>query len=330
MQADRLSVPSQGTPSIYREQSKGFPPELDRPFHRLARSSNVTSPDTLSDYINGRNSGTSNGTHLSVPVPQSTIDYDSQRTSRDRASFNHSHIGTPDLPGGFAPRSHIYHIHHMGTLSPSPHPHHHSRSHTLSPPLDPSLPSNLQGNIKPLFGALLQTPSLSQNALSMPTPPAWPENLPPAPIVRHLVETFFNTIQLAPHLIHRPTFTSSLTLPPKDPGFPSVALLHAICAVTTLYAPLTIRQALAAAAPRPSSSSSDRSSGGWGATGSPSRDAEVNAQITAFADEHAELARNLAHLDVRHSKRMLESVQSTIILGWYNVCKRICFPRPRY
>ncbi|KAF7796741.1 hypothetical protein EIP86_007924 [Pleurotus ostreatoroseus] len=63
----------------------------------------------------------------------------------------------------------------------------------------------------------------------------WPPNLPPPEITRHLVETFFQFHIHANRLFHAPTFMASLELLPTDPRFPSPAVLHAMCAVGSLY-----------------------------------------------------------------------------------------------
>ncbi|KAJ3537494.1 hypothetical protein NM688_g6679 [Phlebia brevispora] len=64
---------------------------------------------------------------------------------------------------------------------------------------------------------------------------AWPPNLPSPEITRHLVEAFFTYHIHANRLFHVPTFMASLELLPTDPRFPSSAILHAMCAVGSLY-----------------------------------------------------------------------------------------------
>lgn len=49
------------------------------------------------------------------------------------------------------------------------------------------------------------------------------------------VESFFACHMHATRLFHAPTFLASLDLLPTDPRFPHVAILHAMCAVGSLY-----------------------------------------------------------------------------------------------
>ena len=49
------------------------------------------------------------------------------------------------------------------------------------------------------------------------------------------VESFFAYHMHANRLFHVPTFMASLDLLPTDPRFPHVSLLHAMCAVGSLY-----------------------------------------------------------------------------------------------
>ena len=61
---------------------------------------------------------------------------------------------------------------------------------------------------------------------------------PPDPqmiFVFRSVESFFNNVPFAPHVIHKPRFMARLRLPPKHKDFPHPALLHAICAVTARF-----------------------------------------------------------------------------------------------
>ena len=51
----------------------------------------------------------------------------------------------------------------------------------------------------------------------------------------HRVEAFFTYHIHAGRLFHMPTFMASLELLPTDPRFPSTAVLHAMCAVGSLY-----------------------------------------------------------------------------------------------
>lgn len=49
------------------------------------------------------------------------------------------------------------------------------------------------------------------------------------------VDAFFTYHMHASRMFHIPTFLASLDLPPNDPRFPAPVLLHAMCAVGSLY-----------------------------------------------------------------------------------------------
>ncbi|KAF8912757.1 hypothetical protein CPB84DRAFT_1670239 [Gymnopilus junonius] len=65
--------------------------------------------------------------------------------------------------------------------------------------------------------------------------PNWPPGLPGPELLRHLVEVFFMFHPHANRLFHAPTFMNSLSLPPSHHKFPSAPVLHAICAIGSLY-----------------------------------------------------------------------------------------------
>ncbi|KAF5375247.1 hypothetical protein D9758_000182 [Tetrapyrgos nigripes] len=63
----------------------------------------------------------------------------------------------------------------------------------------------------------------------------WPPNLPGAELLKHLVDAFFVFQPHARRLFHYSTFMACLALPPSHPKFPSVPVLHGICAVGALF-----------------------------------------------------------------------------------------------
>jgi hypothetical protein len=84
--------------------------------------------------------------------------------------------------------------------------------------------------------------------------PSWPLHVPRLGLLRHLcvflvfiplltfdniwivrVEMFFAFHPHATRLFHAPSFMASLSLSPTHPKFPIPPVLHAICAVSTLY-----------------------------------------------------------------------------------------------
>ena len=82
--------------------------------------------------------------------------------------------------------------------------------------------------------------------------PNWPTSLPNPELMRHWyafffffgrpfvltltrVDVFFTFHPHAGRLFHTPSFMNSLSLPPTHPKFPSLPVLHAICAIGSLY-----------------------------------------------------------------------------------------------
>ncbi|THV04844.1 PDT-domain-containing protein [Dendrothele bispora CBS 962.96] len=65
----------------------------------------------------------------------------------------------------------------------------------------------------------------------------WPQNLPEAELLKHLVDAFFVFHPHARRLFHYSSFMACLALPPNHPRFPSTPVLHAICAVGALFTP---------------------------------------------------------------------------------------------
>ncbi|KAG8997272.1 hypothetical protein FRB95_003578 [Tulasnella sp. JGI-2019a] len=80
-------------------------------------------------------------------------------------------------------------------------------------------------------------PGSDPTALSTTT---WPPNIPPPELLHHLVETVFNCVPLATRLIHRPTFMANLLQSSTSANFPHVTLLHAMCALASLYTPVVV------------------------------------------------------------------------------------------
>jgi hypothetical protein len=65
--------------------------------------------------------------------------------------------------------------------------------------------------------------------------PGWPSRLPAPDLLTHLIDVFFTSHPNALHIIHRPTFMYRLAFSPTSREFPHVSILHAICAVGSLY-----------------------------------------------------------------------------------------------
>ncbi|KAI0345199.1 hypothetical protein BDW22DRAFT_1482423 [Trametopsis cervina] len=65
---------------------------------------------------------------------------------------------------------------------------------------------------------------------------SWPAKLPDMTATRHLVQAFFTYYIHAGRMYHAPSFMASLDLHPSDPKFPPRAVLHAMCAIGSMYA----------------------------------------------------------------------------------------------
>ncbi|KAG8882844.1 hypothetical protein FRB97_007668 [Tulasnella sp. 331] len=87
------------------------------------------------------------------------------------------------------------------------------------------------------LSASVDEPGAAKSSLSLEI---WPLNIPPPELLHHLVETVFNSVPLASRAIHRPSFMTSLTKPPSSPEFPHVSLLHAFCALASIYTPVIL------------------------------------------------------------------------------------------
>ncbi|KAI9445291.1 hypothetical protein H4582DRAFT_2108984 [Lactarius indigo] len=58
----------------------------------------------------------------------------------------------------------------------------------------------------------------------------WNPDLPEPDVLDHYIDVFFKCDPCGSRIFHRPDFLVSMKLPPKHPGFPHTAILHAICA----------------------------------------------------------------------------------------------------
>lgn len=139
----------------------------------------------------------------------------------------------------------------------------------------------------------------------------WPPYLPPPELLVHLVETLFACNPLCARLLHRPTFMTCIHLNTNDPRFPSVALLHAICALASLHSSdLAQQYQKRTSRPPPRQPRPEMNPFSYG---------EEPTRQDSFAEDQAAMARAKMQMDVGLGRRMLESVQCTVILGWYYV-----------
>ncbi|KAF8686369.1 Fungal specific transcription factor domain [Rhizoctonia solani] len=65
----------------------------------------------------------------------------------------------------------------------------------------------------------------------------WPLELPPKPLMLHLIDIFFVCYPNSRRIIHRPTFLLQLLEHHSSPRFPFIPLLHSICAVAAVHSP---------------------------------------------------------------------------------------------
>ncbi|KAG9015676.1 hypothetical protein FRB90_004495, partial [Tulasnella sp. 427] len=110
-----------------------------------------------------------------------------------------------------------------------------SNQFLAAPPLIPEMTMNI-----PILPAGM-VPQLEFPGSYELTFDIWPLNIPPPATLFHLVEIFFSSVPMASRLIHKPTFMSNLRQVPTSPDFPHVAVLHAICAMASLYSPIITR-----------------------------------------------------------------------------------------
>ncbi|CAE6481644.1 unnamed protein product [Rhizoctonia solani] len=126
-------------------------------------------------------------------------------------------------------------------------------------------------------------------------------DLPPLDLVCSLVDVCFENWPFARQMIHMPTFKQRVRLSPSDPNFPSIALLHALCALGAVYLPQP-------GAP------SEEIRPGEPFRGSLFRtDEQVNKVLegmASFGEHQAMVAQIKALNDARTGKRLLESLQS--------------------
>ncbi|CAE6348021.1 unnamed protein product [Rhizoctonia solani] len=133
-------------------------------------------------------------------------------------------------------------------------------------------------------------------------------DLPPLDLVCSLVDVCFENWPFARHMIHMPTFKQRVKLPPSDPNFPSIALLHALCALGAVYLPQP-------------GALSEEIQPGEPVRGNMFRTDEQISKVlegtASFGEHQAMVAQIKAMNDARTGKRLLESLQTMIIVCWW-------------
>ncbi|KAH9947919.1 hypothetical protein B0H21DRAFT_736146 [Amylocystis lapponica] len=153
-------------------------------------------------------------------------------------------------------------------------------------------------------------PSTS-NALTLSSSPgsfevlsqSWPKTLPSPGLVRHLIDAFFTFHAHANIIFHTPTFMASLSLPPSHPKFPNVALLHAICAVGSMYTGAVEH------VPPPVAPDFEPHD--------PFPDKWRGERPDSFAEVHVKYARTAIEGAVYMGENLFQLIQAKIILCWW-------------
>ncbi|KAJ6604750.1 hypothetical protein DFH09DRAFT_1123717 [Mycena vulgaris] len=135
--------------------------------------------------------------------------------------------------------------------------------------------------------------------------PNYPPGLPKPDLLRHLVEVFFVFHPHANRVLHYPSFMASLTLSPSHPKFPAAPVLHAICALGSLYT------AAVSSPPLPNFNEVDAD--------------EIFSQRhrireerpDSFAEQQAKYARDTVAQCESVGERLFELLQARTILGWF-------------
>ncbi|KAJ3750260.1 hypothetical protein DFH05DRAFT_1466621 [Lentinula detonsa] len=163
--------------------------------------------------------------------------------------------------------------------------------------------SRSSGSTPALVPAALSTP-LSMPGMDM-TWAHWPTDLPGPDLLRHLVDVFFTFHPHASQLFHAPSFMTSLSLPPDHPKFPAVPVLHAMCAVGSLYT-----SAVTSAPPV----NFDKIPADEIFT---QRYRIKENRPDSFAEQQAILAKEtLQRMEIMGTE-LIQVLQSTILLSWY-------------
>ncbi|TRM66190.1 hypothetical protein BD626DRAFT_486984 [Schizophyllum amplum] len=115
----------------------------------------------------------------------------------------------------------------------------------------------------------------------------WNPDLPDRNTLNHYVDVYFKCDPCSHQVLHRPSFLASLLLPPRDPGFPHSALLHAICASASRWTPQGL------------TTLSDGS------------------RRDSFAEYHASKTRQYIDKTMASGEDIFAVMQACIILSWY-------------
>lgn len=157
------------------------------------------------------------------------------------------------------------------------------------------------------------TVNTTSTPTSFPLPPAnldlvwlnWPQDIPPPDLLRHLVDVFFVFHPHANRLFHLPTFIHTLNLPPSHPKFPSPPVLHAICAIGSLYTAAVTSPPLPNFDEVPSDEIFLE------------RLRAKEQRPDSFAEQQAKLARETAEKLNSLGEDLFQVLQANVILTWF-------------
>ncbi|KAI0257655.1 hypothetical protein BJV78DRAFT_1116422 [Lactifluus subvellereus] len=222
-----------------------------------------------------------------------------------------TYSGLPGVPNSTPPSS-------FHSLNPEPPQGYQSSSFCF-----PGVASSSESFISPVENHpevvnISQTNSEPQSATPLLTPgfgsdlfwPGWPSDLPSPSLVRHLVEVFFAFHPHASRLFHVPTFMATLNFQPTHPNFPSHALLHAICAVGSLYSMAVPPTPPPDKSMAPALIQDEIFSNRY----------KRKDYIDSFAEKHVKLARKTAEDQLWAGRKLLECVQAMLIITWWYWC----------
>ncbi|KAH9937175.1 uncharacterized protein B0H18DRAFT_969438 [Fomitopsis serialis] len=134
---------------------------------------------------------------------------------------------------------------------------------------------------------------------------SWPRDLPNPNFLRHLVDAFFSYHPDATRMFHQPTFLSTLLLHPTHPRFPFIGLLHAICAVGSMYTAAVPSPAIPSG---PEFSPYDVFSDRWRVR---------NGIIDSFPEVQAKFSKAAIDASMQDGGKLFQTVQAVILLAWW-------------
>ncbi|KAI0271381.1 hypothetical protein BC834DRAFT_922196 [Gloeopeniophorella convolvens] len=130
-------------------------------------------------------------------------------------------------------------------------------------------------------------PGLPTNPLSGLIYSGWNPDLPEPADLDHYIDVFFKCDPCGSRILHRPAFLASMKLPPKNPGFPHSAILHAICASASRWVSKNILTL-------PDGTRRDR-----------------------FAEYHASKTRSYIDRTMASGEDIFAVMQACVLLSWY-------------